>query len=256
MGIPFLFPVDLELESLFGSLWIYLSILSVLVFAVHALLARNGPDDAGERDQLLHFGFVSLVALAVLLPVGFRSLEAAVYAVVADDEGSAISGPGLFEDPGIDFGTSHDDFATVFEPLRDESISRAVALGLITGAALAVYALYRRWLDPLRRRVHEGPGPRHTYRAYLSAVSFLTVVTAVFAVAALGYGVFQAVDPETTGGVFGEDVARDAGTARIVAGVALAVTSVTIFRMHRDEADVLARTGASAWASEDDTEPE
>lgn len=240
--------IDLEIRNLFGvfatSLWLF----PLLLFTVLALFSRGAPDPEGERAHVVYLGFALLVSLAVFLFNGFRAVEAAVAAAVVGE------GSGLAERRSVpvfpeDGGSPGFDFFGGGGGSRDPLIAAAVAIGAVAAAAAVVYAFHLRRLEPLREGLRARQGVWSTYQAFLYAVCFLTVITALFAAALAAGDLFRLVEPDIAeaAGFRGPPFAfgdvdltvREAATARLIAAGGLTAASVALFVRHWREVALL-----------------
>ncbi|HUQ63962.1 MAG TPA: hypothetical protein VM121_09415 [Acidimicrobiales bacterium] len=240
--------------------------IALIVLVVAAVSGRGEPDPTGRRPYAAYLFVLSFLALFTLVFAGFAMVSSLVDLATRDsddsiefedssgstDSDSSGSVTGFIRDPETgeiipSRGSQSEAELSSFDDEQDnENIRSAVQSGLVTLIAGLVLAFHA---GKALRLVDE-PGflespSRRLYQGYLYAVCFVTMLTALGALAAAGYGGFKAVAPGIAASG-GDDETRE-GLAELASSGFLALAALLIFSYHWRRAErVLSPPGATA----------
>jgi hypothetical protein len=255
-------PAGLESAVFFG----FLELVLIVVLGLIILGVANGgsgrqePDPTGRRPYAIYLVSVTFVALQVLvfsatavvsalvrIPLG-DEVSVDAFGVTVAPEAVSGSGTATIAPPGSAGQPSPDPTLTEspppqpspveVPPPRPTPIDRFVAdtrhvreamqAGLIAIVALLVLLFHARRLRDLTKEPAFAEGPaRRAFQAYLYAVCFVSVLTALGAAAAASIGLVNLIAPETAG-----EFERNSGIRQFVTGAFLVLASSAVFRFH------------------------
>jgi hypothetical protein len=236
-------------------------LLGLIILAVAtAASGRQEPDPTGRRPYAIYLVSITFVAIQVLVFSATAVVTALVQIPLRNDVSvdalgvtvapEAVSGSGTATIAPPKSSEQPSPEATLTEspppqpspveipPPRPIQLDRfnadtrhvreAIQAGFIAVVALLMLLFHARRLRDLTNEPGFAEGPaRRAYQAYLYAVCFVSVLTALAAAAVASIGLVNLIAPQTV-----VEFERDNGIRQFVTGAFLALASSVIFRFH------------------------
>lgn len=220
------------------ELLIPLAILGLIVLSVTQVFSdRREPDPTGRRPYAIYLFVVTFVTLFVAL-FSMTAVVSSLVRMPLPDRGAVdlVPLPGDFSEgfqppPGAPIGEPGLDVYSSFDP-DTEHARQAIQSGLIFVASMLVLLFHARRIRELEAAGSLAEMPiRRSYQAYLYAVCFVAVFTALVAGALAAFGIVRVAAPGVTG--FGAaNAERDGGIVQLASSGLLALAAYGLFVLH------------------------